>query len=70
METCENKMQAYEQAWRAIDKFDRQNPNTAAAKRFGMSHAFNQKPKKAAMGEMRALLGQMEALMCVQTSKP
>jgi hypothetical protein len=61
MMTCDAKMRAYEQAWSAIDKFDRQNPNTAAAQRFGGSHAFNQ--KKAAMGEMRALLGRLEALM-------
>ena len=62
IKTCEEKMRAYEQAWSAIDKFDRQNPNTAAVKRFGGSHAFNQ--KKAAMGEMRALLGRLEALKC------
>ena len=61
LKTCEKEMRAYEQAWRDIDKFDRNNPKTAAAKRFAGSHAFNQ--KKAGMGEMRALLGRMEALM-------
>ena len=62
MKPCEEKIRAYEKTWSDIDKFERQNPNTAAAKRFGGSHAFNQ--KKAAMGEMRALLGRLEALKC------
>ena len=62
LKTCEKEMRTYEQAWRDIDKFDRNNPMTAAAQRFGGSHAFNQ--KKAAMGEMWALLGRLEVLKC------
>ena len=65
LKTCEEKTRAYEKAWSDIDKFERQNPNSAAVKRFGGSHAFNQ--KKAGMGEMRALLGRLEALKCDST---
>jgi hypothetical protein len=62
MKTCEEKMWAYEQAWSAIDKFDRLNKRSPSAARFAGYHAFNQ--KKAAMDEMRGLLGRLETLKC------